>query len=1049
MAPNVQLRSSTTESSESMRNDDNDPFLLNFSPCLIEEHLKKTNCKRNPSCVFGLGESSPEGVLQVEKITKRLYETALQGRKTKEIPFAGLRNLGATCYANVVLQFLFFLRPFREAILNTDTSLLQSKNSGNDEKNSDESQMSQLEKSIIELQLLFATLLKGLSSCVSPKKFLEALDLTTFVEQDIQEFVNLLLSLVEKYFRNSPTKRYETLISDLFQGSRRFVTTCHSCGQVSDASRTGSSFTELQVSAYKSGSVEDSLSNMVMEELLTGDNQYFCEFCSGKRDASRKMVFDRLPPVLMLQLLRTTFDLTSGEKKKTHAKIAFPLEIDFHRLLDMDIHEMKKYRLKAICFHRGSSAYCGHYTVQLFDDARNKWFEFDDAQVKSSTPNLSLWKSDCSSGNIRDCVSNERRKRTKLQVMDNSSNDATNSAMLSSTSACLLVYVLNDNLYRFGDLEESNLPDVLQSLVNSENTELNVAFEAEKASVDSKVTEMERQKSEYLSLLPKLLAWNCTETSDSVSYGYIPTNWLKEWVKVRNENMMPIDCSPYTCEHGGLNPQSIIHVKRIGQEAFDWLMEKYGANSLHLRGPQCHCMICVNNLNDHIANAEVWKRRNDEFISHLMMNSKDSSSSDSEKKNLVPNSSVAYVEKDFFKRWKKLSLSCREGSDFVRKLTKWVKECSLSKYCVHEKLVVEDWKEISWGLGKHLYDLLQFVSRDVALCFDFFVIFQTDSHSPFCDECHEKFTEKKEEMLSNRMSKRQEKASLSELMKPRYYLQVVRFLVQQMKNRQTAEGSTFASNEESRYLISSSWFQSWSDYLNNNGKRPETSPLEGLICEHELLLYDLSTADDLFDRRVLCVSASCWEEIVRAYMEGCFDVNGVKLEMKEEMDGCCRGVFSLPTCHSCMNVWKNPEDKDEIELVLIKVNELEEIKDKGYLSLDSLELYSTCIKSEMMTTRRSRVLRVQCSPNNSISELKLIIFQYLDIVPVAQQLYLGREVHLVHASSSLKDCNISNGSLLFLYIDKSKVDNGSEEFCALPEESKVELGFMGSQLFGL
>lgn len=381
----------------------------------------------------------------------------------------------------------------------------------------------------------------------------------------------------------------------------------------------------------------------------------------------------------------------------------------------------------------------------------------------------------------------------------------------------------------------------------------------------------------------------------------------------------------------------------------------------------------------------------------------------------------------------------------MHRLTKLVKECSFSRYCLHEKLILEDWKEISNSLGNHLHDLIQFVSRDTEVCVNNFVVCQYDSrNSLFCDECHEKVNEKKEEVTSSRLLKRKEKANLGELMKPKYHLQIVRFLVQQMKKWQD-QSSDGIVDEESKYLISSSWFQSWLDYLNNNGKRPEISPLEGLLCEHGFLVFDISTADDLFDRRALCVSATCWEEIVKAYEDVCLDRNGIKIEMREK-DG--KGIFSLPSCHSCMEKRKNPENNGEIELVLMKVQELDEIKDKGDLSLDSLELYSTCIKSEMMTTRRSRVLRVHCNPNNSVSELKLIIFQYLDIAPVAQQLYLGKQTCLVHGSSLLRDYHISNGSLLFLYIDKSKADVGAEDF-ALPEESKVELGFVGSQLFGL
>jgi len=1031
MAPNVQLRSCATETNEEKANGEVDPFIVNKSPCSLDEHLKKVNCKRNPSCIFGLGENSSEGVLQVDKIAKRLYESVLQGRKTEEISFAGLRNLGATCYANVVLQLLFFLRPFREAILNADTDLLLRNNLSKSDTESSyvtESRTHQLERSIVELQLLFATLLKGHTSCVSPKKFLEALDLTTFVEQDIQEFVNLLLSLVEKYFQNSTTKRYDTLISDLFQGTRRYVTTCHYCGQISEASKTGSRFTELQVAAYQVGGIEDALSSMVMEEILSGDNQYFCEFCNGKRDASRKIVFDKLPPVLMLQLLRTSFDLTSGEKKKTHAKISFPLEADFHQLLGVDTaNEAKTYRLKAVCFHRGSSAYCGHYTIRLFDDSSNKWYEFDDAQVKMSNSLDGPFVA-----NPRETASNnERRKRAKLAP-----ETCTNTSTLSSTNACLLVYVLNDPLYCFGDLEKSNLPDVLQDTVDSENADLNSAFQSEKSSVDSKIAEMERRKSEYLDLLPKLPAtMSNSETSDSVSYGYVPTSWLKEWVRVREESIKPIDCSPFICEHGGLNPESVFHVKRIGLEAFNWMIEKYGSNSPQLKGPQCHCMICVNKMNDTIANAEFWKKKNDEFISYLI----------DPKDILEKDATTFYVEKQFFKQWKKLSLTCKQGVEFMRKLEKLLKECAHSRYCVHEKLVAEEWKAINADVGKHLYDLLQFISRISPICVDYFIFCEADSNLRFCDDCREKLVERKEEISSYRQSKRLEKASLGELLKPRYQLELVRFLVQQMKKWQELSSSSDAWNSsESRYLISLSWFQSWSDYINNDGKRPDTSPLEDLVCEHNMLSYDLVTADDIFDRRVLCVSADCWQEIVKAY--GSYE--GVKVELSQ-VDGNCKGMFSLPSCHSCMKKRKSLEDKNEIELVLIKVNDLEEIKDKKNLSLDSLELYSTCIKSEMMTSRRSRVLRIRCSPSNSISELKLIIFQFLDIAPAAQELYLGKEMNLVQSSVSLKDYNISDGTLLFLYIDKSKLDHSEEEFCALPEESKVEVGFVGSQLLGL
>lgn len=47
-------------------------------------------------------------------------------------------------------------------------------------------------------------------------------------------------------------------------------------------------------------------------EVLEGSNQYACEVCAGKRDATRQMVLRGLPPYLCLQLQRFVFDFNVG-----------------------------------------------------------------------------------------------------------------------------------------------------------------------------------------------------------------------------------------------------------------------------------------------------------------------------------------------------------------------------------------------------------------------------------------------------------------------------------------------------------------------------------------------------------------------------------------------------------------------------------------------------------------------------------------------------------------------------------------------------------------
>ena len=61
---------------------------------------------------------------------------------------------------------------------------------------------------------------------------------------------------------------------------------------------------------------------MLDAEQLTGDNQYYCEFCGIKFDATRQLCLHELPPYLCFSLKRFVFDMKVGVSELTAAAVS-------------------------------------------------------------------------------------------------------------------------------------------------------------------------------------------------------------------------------------------------------------------------------------------------------------------------------------------------------------------------------------------------------------------------------------------------------------------------------------------------------------------------------------------------------------------------------------------------------------------------------------------------------------------------------------------------------------------------------------------------------
>jgi len=292
-------------------------------------------------------------------------------------PFVGLRNLGNTCFLNVVIQVLYHNVMMRDAIFNIGDVP--------DDKD--------FYESIKQLQLTFGHMSIGKKSVYNVIDFANLLRLNVDEQQDPQEFTKLYLTRIASLTTNMIDNRRLT-IGQLLDGKECHFTQCMNCHK---AGKRNSTFHELDLPIEGCATLDDAISSYFQREKLEGDNMYYCDSCDIKVNAERWSEIISWPPVLCLQLLRYVYDKTTWQKRKVKTEITFPNELKLPNSKEV-------YHLVAIIYHVGNSAHNGHYVNEVLDWETGEWFFCDDDVVVSS-PQTSTSKSKESSQSNKDSAS--------------------------------------------------------------------------------------------------------------------------------------------------------------------------------------------------------------------------------------------------------------------------------------------------------------------------------------------------------------------------------------------------------------------------------------------------------------------------------------------------------------------------------------------------------------------------------------------------------------------------------------------------------------------
>ncbi|KAI5461141.1 hypothetical protein BGZ63DRAFT_228114 [Mariannaea sp. PMI_226] len=301
----------------------------------------------------------------VEDETGVLWHNFANYDSKKETGFVGLKNQGATCYLNSLLQSLYFTNAFRKAIYEIPTETDQGMNN-----------------SAYTLQRLFYQLQTS-EQAVGTNELTKSFGWETrhiFEQQDVQELSRKLMEKMEEKMKGT---KAQNDLPEMFSGKCK---TYISCINVDYESSRIEDFWDIQLNVTGNKNLLESFEDYIRPEKLDGENQYFAGDQHKLQDANKGVVFTSFPSVLHLQLKRFEYDFQRDMTMKINDRHEFPEVFDAAPYLseDADKSEPWEYQLHGVLVHSGDLN-AGHYYAFLKPNKDGWFYKYDDDKVTKAT----------------------------------------------------------------------------------------------------------------------------------------------------------------------------------------------------------------------------------------------------------------------------------------------------------------------------------------------------------------------------------------------------------------------------------------------------------------------------------------------------------------------------------------------------------------------------------------------------------------------------------------------------------------------------------------